>query len=73
MSDDPEQNTYDHEKLPPPAASLRAGTLWPGNTNAATYYWVGGSGNWSDYATHWQPVVAAPPSTLPSRQSTTMW
>ena len=22
-------------------------------TNAATYYWVGGSGNWSDYANHW--------------------
>jgi hypothetical protein len=22
-------------------------------TNASNYYWVGGSGNWSDFATHW--------------------
>ncbi|XQP83946.1 MAG: T9SS type A sorting domain-containing protein [Candidatus Pollutiaquabacter aromativorans] len=29
------------------------GLFGPAGTNAATYYWVGGSGNWSDYATHW--------------------
>ena len=23
------------------------------NTKAADYYWVGGTGNWSDFATHW--------------------
>jgi hypothetical protein len=23
------------------------------NTNASNYYWVGGTGNWSDYANHW--------------------
>jgi len=27
--------------------------LLPVCTNAANYYWVGGSGNWSNYAAHW--------------------
>ncbi len=27
--------------------------LFAGNANAANYYWVGGSGNWSDFTNHW--------------------
>ncbi len=26
------------------------------SANAANYYWVGGSGNWNDFATHWSPT-----------------
>src|SRR5437016_4604724 len=27
--------------------------LFPSLLFASNYYWVGGSGNWSDFATHW--------------------
>lgn len=26
------------------------------SANASNYYWVGGSGNWNDFATHWSPT-----------------
>lgn len=33
---------------------------------AANYYWVGGSGNWSDYANHWATSSGGSIFNLPS-------
>ncbi|HKR05486.1 MAG TPA: hypothetical protein VJY62_12700, partial [Bacteroidia bacterium] len=32
---------------------LLFGALFIDKTHASDYYWVGGTGNWSDYANHW--------------------